>query len=233
MSVKAYWLELVPGRFFFELRRFSFVDGCPGDVRYHNAHVRLEGERGLDDCPRLHDGDALTGDLWAHDDARWPAKCASCDYVFTPADDWQFSPVRLYRRSDTGELIALRDAPPGAIWNASWLSENPEYRGPDGRSLMGRCPDGRDWMMDSRASNCDSPCAECGVQYKDHPPYKGPGEGHAYRDARPHKCWVRNGDPPELTVNKGAAGQSCGAGAGSILTPGWHGFLTNGWFHTC
>ncbi len=45
---------------------------------------------------------------------------------------------------------------------------------------------------------------------------------------RPHKCWIRHGTPPDLTVDKN--GVTCNAGAGSILVGDYHGFLVNGRF---
>jgi hypothetical protein len=41
-----------------------------------------------------------------------------------------------------------------------------------------------------------------------------------------HKCWVRHGDAPLITVDKN--GKTCGAGGGSILSGSYHGFLRNG-----
>jgi hypothetical protein len=64
------------------------------------------------------------------------------------------------------------------------------------------CPDGHWWNIDSRASNC------------------------TMKEDKTHRCWVRHGDPPNITVDKDGA--TCNAGAGSIQTPGWHGFLRNG-----
>lgn len=69
--------------------------------------------------------------------------------------------------------------------------------------LFATLPDGWVWELDSRASNCGSP-----------------GD-------RQHRCWVRHGEPPALTVDK--AGATCPAGAGSIQSGrGWHGFLRAG-----
>jgi len=59
-------------------------------------------------------------------------------------------------------------------------------------------------MIDSRASNCTLP------------------------DDNVHKCWVRHGEAPNFTVDKNGA--TCAAGAGSIQTSNWHGFLRNGVF---
>jgi hypothetical protein len=133
------------------------------------------------------------------DDPRWPSRC-ECGYEFTDDDAWQEWEDRLYRRSDTGELVTLRDAPDGAMWDAGWYP----WKGPDGRSLVMKCPGGSDWTIDGRASNCTLP---------------GDNE---------HRCWVRHGDVPQITVDKN--GLTCAAGAGSIQAGNYHGFLRNGVF---
>lgn len=115
-----------------------------------------------------------------------------------------------YRREDTGE--AKFDYPwtfgPGAMWlrkydNYSdygldyfWTNEEPEGR------LMVVLPNGHHWDIDSRCSNC------------------------TMKEERTHRCWVRHGVPPNITVDK--AGYTCKAGAGSILSDKYHGFLRNG-----
>lgn len=58
------------------------------------------------------------------------------------------------------------------------------------------------WQIDSRASNCGLP-----YDYD-------------------HRCWVRHGDPPNITVDKD--GKTCAAGAGSIQCGTYHGFLQGG-----
>jgi hypothetical protein len=69
---------------------------------------------------------------------------------------------------------------------------------------MVRCPNGSDWHVDGRASNCTMPTDKV------------------------HKCWVRHGDPraSNLTVDKN--GFTCAAGAGSIQAGDYHGFLQAG-----
>lgn len=74
----------------------------------------------------------------------------------------------------------------------------------DGRHLMATCPNGDVWDIDGRASNCTMP------------------------EERTHRCWVRHGEPPDITVDKN--GHTCSAGAGSIATGDYHGFLQNGSF---
>jgi hypothetical protein len=222
--IKAIWLEPIPGTYRYMLRRFSRGNERCASSSYHDTWLTI-GEHGADyAAERDPEGMPLSGDLWPHEDPRWPVKCASCGYFFTDQDHWQMSAHQLLERSDGGGRCTLRDAPLGSIWHAPWMAEYDEYRGPDGRSLWARCPDGHDWGIDSRARNCDSPCKTCSVPYHAH---RGTG-GHQYVDARPHKCWVRHGTPPELHVDK--AGVTCGAGAGSIDTGKWHGFLHQGYF---
>jgi hypothetical protein len=74
----------------------------------------------------------------------------------------------------------------------------------DHRSLIVKCPDGHEWMIDSRASNCAMP------------------------NDNTHHCWVRHGRPEDGTLHVDKSGNTCAAGAGSIETPKWHGFLHNG-----
>lgn len=128
---------------------------------------------------------------------------------------WQ-SAQPIYRRVDTGEQMLWRNAPAGAMRDAVWLqydglplygeedTGNPRgwWRGPDNRVLQVKTPGG-DWIIDSRASNCDLP--------KDNA----------------HRCWCRTGTPPDITVDKN--GVTCGAGAGSIQCRDYHGHLVKGY----
>jgi hypothetical protein len=74
----------------------------------------------------------------------------------------------------------------------------------DGQHLFAIVPGGDIWDIHSRASNCTMP-----------------------QDNK-HRCWVLHGTPPNVTVDKN--GLTCAAGAGSIQTRNWHGFLQNGRF---
>lgn len=147
-------------------------------------------------------------------DARWPRTCSDCGYEFAPTDTWQLFTERLYRVErampraalEEGDEVSLRDAPPGAMWFADWMNFG---GGPDGRNLVVKCPPSHDWMVDGRASNCTMP------------------------EDNEHRCWPRQGEAPEVTVDK-SLGPTCSAGGGSILVggsddlPGWHGFLRQG-----
>lgn len=141
------------------------------------------------------------------DDPSWPANCDSCGYAFTEDDAHQLWQVQLYRRTDTGELVTLRDAPAGACWDAWWLPD--DYRGPDGIALAIQCHGQHTWHVDARASNCGRP------------------------DDHVHHCWVRHGDPRECRLTVDKDGDTCSAGAGSIVVPGWHGFLRDGRLVEC
>lgn len=144
--------------------------------------------------------------LPSHSDRRWPKVCA-CGYRFRACDTWQVFSQRMYRRSDTGAEVALTDAPPGAIWRAEWYED--VWPGPDGRSYVCETPGGN-WFIDGPASNCTRP-----DDWK--LPAGDPGR---------HHCWIRHGDPPHFTVDKN--GRTCAAGAGSIQSGKYHGFLQNG-----
>jgi hypothetical protein len=145
--------------------------------------------------------ESCSGDIHPHNDERWPTHCG-CGYEFTDDDKWQLFREEIYRRQDTGEEMIRSDAPVGAMWDAIWYGR----KGPDGRSLMVRTPGG-DWFIDDRASNC------------------------TMRDDNEHRCWVRHGEVPNITVGKN--GHTCRAGAGSIAQKTYHGFLRNGYLEEC
>lgn len=169
---------------------------CPGKFGYHNADFVLGTVKRTADERKS----AVADDEIPHDDPRWPKKCDHCDYLFAPEDHWQINHIQWYRDFDN-KLYVLREMPPGAMWDAYWMPDN--WKGPDGRSLHVVLPNGHEWCIDGRASNCTKP------------------------DDKVHRCWVRHGEPPNLTVDKN--GNTCAAGAGSILSGDFHGFLRNGY----
>jgi hypothetical protein len=187
---------------------------CPGLYGTHNAWVVIGEDEVLEVESKTDEGvlftyhETLMQRDVKDDDPRWPTKCAYCDYVFLPTDEWQRGMHLIYTSSRNGERTTTERAPLGAMWYADWLSDF--HKGPDGHCLMVRVPgnDSRgrpyhhDWCVDGRASNCTLP------------------------EDTEHRCWVRHGVPPKVTVDKN--GKTCAAGAGSIATPGWHGYLRNG-----
>lgn len=138
------------------------------------------------------------------DDSAWPTHCA-CGYTFTEQDDKQVFVDHIMTRSDTGAEVVLRQAPPGSMWHVDWYPDT--MKGPDGRTLMVKLPNGREWVVDSRANNCTKP------------------------DDKVHRCWCRHGEVPKVTVDK--SGNTCSAGAGSIIAGDFHGFLRKGILTEC
>lgn len=133
----------------------------------------------------------------------FPNKCTHCGYKFEETTSSRMVHTQgIWRREDTGEAIERNKFPVGAIFDADWYHDCSELCGPDGKCMCVQVPGGHLWMIDSRAGNCTMP------------------------DDTKHKCWVRHGEAPNLTVDKN--GLTCQAGAGSIQTENWHGFLTNG-----
>lgn len=181
-----------------------YEDGaCPTGWSYHNAKSErvAEFDHPTEESLTISDGEGEYAG-----DPRWPKACG-CGYVFTEAATRQVRPQQLVQRTDTGELFeGYRDLPPGAVWNAFWMVEGRKgfFVGDDGRCLICKTPDGHDWMIDGRASNCTMP------------------------DDNTHKCWVRHGRPEDGTLHVDKNGHTCAAGAGSIDTGKWHGFLHNG-----
>lgn len=130
--------------------------------------------------------------------------CSSCG---KEAELWSQGFDLIYRRADTGEEVGVGrygKMPAGACYDM----ESRGYRkGPDGRALVVWLPDGMSWAIDSRANNC-----------KREENYSG-------------FCWVRTGKPEDGTLDVRSCG--CGAGAGSIRTSKYHGFLHRGFLVAC
>lgn len=192
------------------LRRFvskenGLAEPCPampGEGSYHNAKVFVG------DVSEERDADGYIKHIPPtkyEGDARWPAACA-CGRAFEDKDYRQVFTRTLYIRMDQPTLPPqpIEDMPPGAMWDAWWLEEN--WRGADGLHVMARCPDGHDWLIDQQASNC------------------------TMKDDNVHKCWVRHGDVKKGEIHVDKNGFTCAAGAGSIDTGKYHGFLHNSSF---
>lgn len=190
--IQCFWLEpLELGRS--ELRRYEDhpwdpmpPPSCPQNgMRYHDTTVYL----GDIEFPTGTDGLVGYGtDDVPHDDPRWPKVCDVCGTPFRDSDHWQHIVSRLYRGAPDGKLYTLRNAPPGAMYDATWWPT----KGPDGIALAVCLPPGGGddyWMPDS-PSKQGSP-------------------------------WTRSGTIPRVTCTP------------SILTPRYHGFLTDGFLVEC
>lgn len=112
----------------------------------------------------------------------------------------------LYRLD--GRRYISHQLPPGAMFWSTWGhgtgAGHPCFYWDNcaGPHLHVVLPNGHHWDIDSRATNCTQ------------------------KAERTHRCWVRVGDPPAVSVAKG--GKTCAAGAGSILSGDYHGFLRDG-----
>lgn len=197
------------------LRRYASGDAHPEKGwSYHNAEILIGEEQAVfetrTDGNGSHPYTTRTDDSYLekykeqypHDHAKWPVECDWCQYKFKEEDEWQIHTDLMYRHSITGDLVTITNPPAGAMYFAWWLKDNPRYS-PTG-PLYAVCPNGHPWNIDGRASNCGSP------------------------DDDVHRCWIRHGEPPEITVDKN--GVTCTAGAGSIQAGDYHGFLQNGHF---
>lgn len=209
-----FWTERT-GEAVRSLRRYTLQDEgvppCADGGLFHNATVTLEGLHPL----------TLNGAYIAivevddyYQDPRWPTVCSKCGtYTFTDTAYWHVGQEPMMRAIARNEQWPQRDLPAGAMYDADWLPTS--WKGADGIGLTVTLPDGTDWHVDSRASNCT---------LKDDDP-----------DYTKHKCWQRKGDPradpPVVTVSKD--GPTCAAGAGSIASPGYHGFLVDGALVEC
>lgn len=111
----------------------------------------------------------------------------------------------IFRNIDTGEEATK--LPPGALF----AQRRGGAKGHDGLSIVCivPCGDGTTWWrIDGRATNCTKP------------------------DDNEHRCWVRHGSVgDQLHVDKN--GDTCAAGAGSIVVDGFHGFLHHGVLRDC
>lgn len=193
-------------------RRYSSETQCPGHF-CHNAQIFLRDEqfawkgKGDRQCyPDTFEEQRVTPKT------AWPTKCDYCEYQFLATDEYQIFYDLLFKRLDTGELVAKRDIGPGGLYydpfdGLYYGRDGHEFGpGPDGKYLVATCPNGSGWLVDSRASNCGKP--------KDNN----------------HKCWVRHGDPKSGKLHVDKNGVTCTAGGGSIVAGDYHGFLHNGRF---
>lgn len=188
------------GRVQIYLRRY--IEGaCPVTKGgYHTAAFRIEDEPAEMDARGFISNGIKPGP--PAEDPRWPRTCA-CGYAFPELAERQRFAELIYQRSDTGEEMLLRDAPAGAMWYAWWLDDL--YMPQGEHNLVVKTPGG-EWTIDGQASNCQMP--------------EDVAQEH-------HHCWIRHGDPPNVTVDK-QGGPTCQAGAGSIQCGDYHGFLRNG-----
>jgi hypothetical protein len=143
-------------------------------------------------------------------DHQFPTHCDDCGAPvpwILKLHERQVFRLNVYRAPDGTEILG-ESRTPGDMWPAPCWREKHGisccWDNCTGTHWVVRCPGGMQWDTDSRASNCTR------------------------KDDRTHRCWVlqRNPDGSPHTSSKG--GDTCGAGAGSIQTHNWHGWLRAG-----
>lgn len=143
-------------------------------------------------------GQAQRPDIYAVD---WvDTACERCGTRLTEGDE-----IRRF-----GSVETIYDTPdgttnhPGAMFFIPHFDEHCYlgWTNCDGQHLQVVLPNLHVWCVDSRASNCGLPTD------------------------REHRCWVREGEPPRVSVTEN--GRTCAAGAGSIASGDYHGFLVAG-----
>lgn len=205
MSVKCFFIE--PSETVIRYYRRYESGNCQnkGEFDYHNSKILRDEIK----VP-VSKGKSETDPRMVHelvdecDISLFPTHCDKCGFQFTENSKFQLTSDRLYYSKEKNDYFSLSNLPPGAMYYADWmLHENSNlFRGPDGHSLIVILPNGNPWTIDGPANNCTEP--------KDYD----------------HRCWVRHGEVPNITVDKN--GNTCAAGAGSIQSGDYHGFLRNG-----
>jgi hypothetical protein len=180
------------------LRRYaSDIKECPHNPGKYSYHnTHLQ----VGECKC--DGDKWRLGSKTNYDAMWPTHC-SCGFEYTEKNSVKqlFTDDQYGSEDRPGELFSIREAPVGAMWEVPWYHDMKNMCGLDGLAYILMTPGGQ-WHIDGRASNCTMPEDDI------------------------HRCWVRHGTAPNLTVDKN--GNTCQAGAGSIQAGNYHGFLKNG-----
>lgn len=194
----------------------QWLDSCPnsyggGKPGVHNAIVHVRNSDKLEDW----DGFGAPED---YPDDRWPTKCDSCGAEAPPRGaarpyELGVSGVDVHYQVFTERLYNTGSGKPepGDLY---YTRRHDDYECPywdncSGAHLHGVCPNGQDWDIESRCSNC------------------------TMKEERTHRCWVLHGSPEEGTVHVDKAGHTCAAGAGSISVTGWHGFLHGMQWNAC
>lgn len=204
--IKCYFLE--PTNFYRKtVRRYSYRQSeeilCPNRQPWVHDAELLIADK-FESLEQLSSGH--TAEI---DQLTFPTKCDHCDYLFAPEDERTVNNKIYYKRSDNGELVTMHDAPPGAMWYCPWYEGFYRSQDSDPKNVLVVKTPGGDWVIDSRASNCTR------------------------KDDNIHFCWIRTGDPRtgNITVHKN--GNTCSAGAGSILQDSYHAMLQDGWLIDC
>ena len=192
----------------------EWIGDCPnsygkqGSLGIHNAYTPLGTKEGTEDW-------ACFGKNEDYPDNRWPTKCEHCGQpVPQPVkpsavgeEGWEVNhQVFTWRFYNTA---SGKPEPGDLFWIPAHDSrECYNWENCAGLHLHGIGPNGEEWDIDGRASNC------------------------TMKTDRIHRCWVRTGSPEDGTIHVDKVGNTCAAGAGSVILSGWHGFLHHGQWTT-
>jgi len=198
MPYKCFWTERTD-RLQRYLRRYATAEDCPAKACGAQCH---DASVRIEDGVGVFDSEGYLQTIERPDksDPRWLTHCA-CGYEFKDSDPWQVFHEIIYVDAG-GNEYTTRHAPVGMMWNAYWR-RSIHASTDDGLIVTIQTPGG-EWCIDSVANNCTRP------------------------DDRIHHCWVRHGDPRTGNIHVDKTGNTCSAGAGSILCNSYHGFLHNG-----
>ena len=160
--IRCFWLE--PSQLAeLSLRRFRYSegylkneDGKPDYSKKDPNYYKCKDGWGCDasvvigQIPYTRDQGLIDHD---RTDPKWPTACTKCGRTFETDDQWQRNEHQLFTRSDNNELVTIRNAPPGAMWDAHWYKDFQGYKKrPDGLMLCLKTPGG-DWVIDGPSSN--------------------------------------------------------------------------------
>lgn len=193
--------------------------GSPG---YHNSHVQL-----MDDMDP--NADNVGGEISDYPDDRWPMKCDHCEATVPVVADVlctcgcgemvrpDGAPRRqIFRKTlyGTPDGSWIGEPQPGDLFFADWYHSGGTqchyWNNCTGQHLICILPNGDTWDTNSRASNC------------------------TMQEDKTHRCWVVKGDPSKgEPVHVSKEGPTCAAGAGSIVSGNYHGFLHHGQLTSC
>ena len=201
-------LEGHPSRVYARACPNCYGKGKPG---IHNAELPLGTSEKLDDRDSFGKPEDYPAD-------RWPTKCDHCSAPVpvearmpVAVGENGISLTRQVFRSKLYDTASGRPEP-GDVYRVRMHESNVEcwWTNCDGVHLIGVLPNGHEWGMCNRASNC------------------------TMQTDRTHRCWVLTGTPEDGTLTASKTGApTCAAGGGSIMAGGWHGFLRNMTWESC
>lgn len=182
------------------LRRLSFTGDskrCPVSGGSHSSSTYFRTMPAKDTFGYNKETDEVhQGDFFSHSSNHCWINTCRCGYRFSPLDEWQYFPERLYARLDTGVVLPLDQQDVGALWRSRWLESGQDshyYCGEDGHSWSLRTPLWG-WHIDSKSVDCTN------------------------RWNLEHKCWSRKGIAPNFTIYKGDG--ACYSHDGVVLLGG-------------